>query len=276
MKRYRWSCPEGKHAGVLAPSRLRVKDIRRYCLECSQEQGVLVERTCAALEKKREAKKDQAERKRKRKQEAQRKKRKAEKEKAAKSIFHPNRRFEPKKKVRLVRGIDVEKHAHRISQASFIQEAFRHLERKPLTVQVRTRNKGDYTTGRAWCDDNRMVLTLPRNCSFGKMAVLVAHELAHLACSHEEVHGPRWREMFLRILNDPETYRFGRSYDSSGEDIMWPENWDTDRPMSYDDAHFHFEVLFDTYEVALVRHWGGYWKETLTTTPVLDTKRDLF
>lgn len=267
MKRYRWSCPEGKHPGVLAPGRLRTKDIRRYCLECSQEQGVLVERTCAALEKQRQAKKEQTDRKRKRQQEAARKKRQAKKAQERQSAFN---RKPPKPKKRVsVRGIDVVQHAHRIASTPFVVQAFQDLERKPLQVQVRTRHKGDYTTGQAWCETNRMVLTLPVACSFGKMAVLVAHELAHLAVADEEVHGPAWRDMFLRILNEGYGFRTHQ-----GDPLRWPRN--NGRLASYNDAHFQFETLVDRQEVIYVEKFGGQKYEALFTSPVLDMDKYRF
>lgn len=51
----RWKCPSCGN-GVLAPEKPRMKDVRRYCLDCSAVTGFLVERTCPALDKKREAK----------------------------------------------------------------------------------------------------------------------------------------------------------------------------------------------------------------------------
>jgi hypothetical protein len=52
-KRKRWVCPQCQH-GLLAPSRPRRDDVRRYCLNCSKKTGRLVERLCPTLEKKRE------------------------------------------------------------------------------------------------------------------------------------------------------------------------------------------------------------------------------
>lgn len=52
-KQMRWKCPQCD-SGVLAPSRPRRDDVRRYCLTCSAKTGKLVERSAPALEKKRE------------------------------------------------------------------------------------------------------------------------------------------------------------------------------------------------------------------------------
>lgn len=48
----RWSCPRCE-SGVLAPGKMRKNDARRYCLDCTSKTGKLVERVCAALEKRR-------------------------------------------------------------------------------------------------------------------------------------------------------------------------------------------------------------------------------
>jgi len=48
----RWICPNAC-GGVLAPSRPRKDDVRRYCLPCSAKIGRLVERIAPALEAKR-------------------------------------------------------------------------------------------------------------------------------------------------------------------------------------------------------------------------------
>jgi len=55
-KQVRWKCTIC-NSGVLAPSRPRKDDVRRYCLQCSGKTGKLVERIAPSLEKKREAQK---------------------------------------------------------------------------------------------------------------------------------------------------------------------------------------------------------------------------
>jgi hypothetical protein len=65
-RKYRWGCGGG-HPGVLAPGRLRRNDVRRFCWPCSLAAGVLVERTSAALERKRDAAKETRRRKASRK-----------------------------------------------------------------------------------------------------------------------------------------------------------------------------------------------------------------
>lgn len=48
----RWKCPRCG-GGVLAPSRPRRDDVRRYCLDCSKATGRLVERTSPSVERER-------------------------------------------------------------------------------------------------------------------------------------------------------------------------------------------------------------------------------
>ena len=54
-KQIRWKCEQCDH-GLLAPSRPRKNDVRRYCLTCSAKRGILVERVAPALQKKSERK----------------------------------------------------------------------------------------------------------------------------------------------------------------------------------------------------------------------------
>lgn len=65
-KQVRWHCPnsltEGPenfgHPAVLAPTKPRRDDVRRYCLECSRGSGRLVKRVPRVLEKKRETREE--------------------------------------------------------------------------------------------------------------------------------------------------------------------------------------------------------------------------
>jgi len=52
-KQARWKCPQCED-GLLAPTRPRKDDVRRYCLPCSSAKGRLVERIAPALEARRE------------------------------------------------------------------------------------------------------------------------------------------------------------------------------------------------------------------------------
>lgn len=78
----RWKCPRC-NAGVLAPSRPRKLDVRRYCLPCSEATGKLVERTCPALERQRAAKAERRAAQQKGKRKSAAKQRQAAQEAAA-------------------------------------------------------------------------------------------------------------------------------------------------------------------------------------------------
>ena len=56
-KQVRWKCPICGD-GRLAPSKPRKIDVKRYCLDCSEETGKLVERIAPSLEKKRAVSKE--------------------------------------------------------------------------------------------------------------------------------------------------------------------------------------------------------------------------
>src|SRR4051812_9740514 len=54
-KRVRWECPHGLHPAVLGSTRPTKNATVRFCLPCSLDEGVLVERTAPALERQRAA-----------------------------------------------------------------------------------------------------------------------------------------------------------------------------------------------------------------------------
>ncbi len=56
-KQVRWKCAICDH-GLLAPTKPRKNDVRRYCLPCSSKSGKLVERVAPSLEKQRTVKKE--------------------------------------------------------------------------------------------------------------------------------------------------------------------------------------------------------------------------
>lgn len=72
-RRTRWKCPECG-GGLLATARLRSRDVRKYCLKCSKETGLLVERSSPALENERQRRKGIQKRKKKKQAEKAREK----------------------------------------------------------------------------------------------------------------------------------------------------------------------------------------------------------
>ena len=205
--RIRWSCPSGEHPGALAPTRLRKIDIRRFCIPCSEFKGVLTERVAPALE--------------------------ARKKKRVKKVARKKKKKLPKPPP-VVAGVNVVDEVRRIEALDVVIAAYTSLERTPVGINVRCRRKGDYTTGYASYLECRVTLTFPLNCSYAKMATLVAHEIAHIATATGENHGMAWRDMFLAILRDG--YNF---------EVEWPRVADTEKPASYMAAHQAFEQLLE-------------------------------
>jgi hypothetical protein len=221
-KNRRWKCPNDAHAGVLAPARMRKVDVRRYCLPCSEEAGVLVERECPAQERER-ARREEGRRKartRTRKAEGRRRETQA-RERAARKSEREH-----------VLGIHVPTHFAKVLRTPVVEEALENLERPSPTVRVRRRRGGNYATGRAYYRSSRIVLTLPVDCTWGQLATLVAHEIAHVCTADEEHHGPAWRDMFLSIL--------GEAY---GLKTSWPVKGG--KSIRYDEAHRVFEKMID-------------------------------
>lgn len=223
MTKRRWTCPYGDHAGVLAPARMRRIDIRRYCLPCSEEAGVLVERDCPALEQDRVRRKESRQKQRGRQKEGDAKK------KVAQARARAMKRYERER----VLGIHVPTHFQQVCHHTpVVVTALDHLERAQPTVKVRRRRSGGHTSGHAAPWTGAVVLTLPDECSWGQLATIVAHEIAHVCCADEEWHGSAWRAMFLAILNE-----------AYGLDVGWPTK-DGKLATVYD-AHCAFEEMME-------------------------------
>lgn len=157
-KQKRWKCPQCG-AGVLAPSRPRRNDVRRYCLPCSAQQGVLVERTCPALESQRSAKSQQ------------RTARKAIKESKLAKKWE-------------LEGYDIRQAVRPIAKLICSNSVFllpvgipkrRRLKNVEVTLRRWSDRQRDYTSGRAW--GPRMTLTFGANLRFAIYVLL--HEYCH-------------------------------------------------------------------------------------------------
>lgn len=188
---HRWVCPLC-NSGVLASSRPRRDDVARYCLDCSRETGRLVERTCPALEKRRQERRDQQARKAQRKRKLRRSRQEASKRERAR-----------------------EQEAREASQAEEYGDLQGELGRlwgvlRQQNPDLRTdlpamkvwRRQQPYATGHAWCGhQHRIHLTLgpvDRAQAWG----VLAHELAHLATpADEQTHGPAFWGVLVRLCN---------------------------------------------------------------------------
>jgi hypothetical protein len=193
-KRYRWSCASPDHPGILAPSRLRLIDLRRYCIPCSIESGVLVERTCPALDKQRETKDEQ---------------RKVQARRATQS-----RRARQEAYVR-------QKDRRRAARATAVLEAVGDLRaeldrlwpivrdvspRDDLPVEspamrIGTRTRESFVSGYAWYREHRIFVGVPKTADHAEGCGTLAHELAHLAAAgREEGHHPAFWVVLVDIV----------------------------------------------------------------------------
>lgn len=218
----RWKCSNGAHAGILAPARLRKIDVRRYCLPCSEEAGVLVERTCPSKEKERARKKENQRKKQMRRKQTQAQKKVADRQARARKQYEREH----------VAGIHVPSHFQKVCESPVVAEALECLERKRPIVKVRRRRSSSHTSGHAAPWTGRVVLTLPVSCTWGQLAVIVAHEIAHICCADEEWHGAAWKSMFLAILEE-----------AYGLETTWPVK--NGKPATIGAAHSSFETMMD-------------------------------
>lgn len=180
-KNVRWKCPTCD-SGVLAPSRPRMNDIRRYCLPCSKKAGVLVERVAPALEKQREVR-----------AEANRAKAKAKRATVAK-------RNAPKKaEAAAIKKRDTvfNKEADRLWK--LFQEAIPHQyigKRPPLNI-VFTRSRG---TSGLW-NGHQATVRIERFSDGGvRVWEVLAHELCHAAQRRSGMSGDTHGREFYTLL----------------------------------------------------------------------------
>jgi hypothetical protein len=162
-KQARWKCPQCG-AGILAPTKPRKDDVRRYCLPCSAKGGRLVERVAPALE-------------------AMREKRAAFiSEKARQKRQVARRRAEPKKaqeRCDAIRRRIIEKEAQRIWKLMADWHKGKPLPRIHI---VRARNWG---AQRGYAVSSSIQVNVdPDQSKMRSRRVwsVLAHELAHCAC----------------------------------------------------------------------------------------------
>lgn len=174
----RWVCPSCS-AGLLAPDRPRLDDVRRYCLPCSQRSGRLVQRACPALERER----------------AQRAER--SKERAAAKRSKERQRAEA---ARSHSGVNIDREAAKLWRLM----APYHRGRALPEIEIRRRPAG-YSTGRA--SSRRVVMTLGAGEPPCGVLMLLAHELAHSACPGSG-HQERWADCYSQAARE----RWGREH----------------------------------------------------------------
>lgn len=145
----RWECPNG-HRAVIGPSKPRRDNICRYCLQCSANQGKLVERVCPTLDKKRTKRAELVKAKVQRKREQQ---------KEAMNSYPWN-----------LYGLAKEWAKLKAWEADL----------SSCEVKIR-QGTSHYSSGHAW-GRRRIVVTAGMHVADGKAVLL--HELAHIAANH--------------------------------------------------------------------------------------------
>lgn len=159
----RWLCPRCA-SGLLAPSRPRLDDVRRYCLPCSQTSGRLVERTCPARE---------AESSRHRELRAARLAARHERAAAIEATYPW-----------CLRGL--------FDQWRNLTAWGRPLVHAHLLLRRSTSKVA--SSGHAW-PTGRITMTAGSDEADARATVL--HELAHVAAPRACQHGSRWRHLLL-------------------------------------------------------------------------------
>ena len=176
MSNVRWACPtsDSGHPAVIAPSRPRKDDVRRFCLACSSASGRLVARVPPALERKREAR---------RASEVERLVKVAVRERERDVAYYT------------VAGVNLMDEMCRMIQAkAFIGTPLRHRGRRP-TLIVRRRSSKPRRFGFAQGGRWRIIISAYPDITAHDVRETLCHELAHLA-TPGTVHGIAWKTMF--------------------------------------------------------------------------------
>lgn len=169
QKRYRWICPVCKN-GKLATSRPRKNATVRYCLSCSEKDGVLIERTCPTLDKVRHAK-----------QERSKKKLTKQKEKEIQA-----RTFD---------GVNVDKEVK--LQCKILCRAHVWPSWMKNGVRVNIHKSKYRKRARGLSYHSHITLTLGDDVSAHTLKELIFHELTHCACNVGEGHGDAFRSRLV-------------------------------------------------------------------------------
>lgn len=176
----RWECPNGKHPAILAPQRPRKNDVRRFCLPCSEQAGVLVERTAPSLERKRAAKAE------------------FRKAKTQRLAEYKAARLE----VQLVDAVGVE---HVVDLEALTRQALADMGYRRKRVKV-DRQRRPYVRGHAHptLATPEIHYSIREGASYERVLELVYHEAAHVASGNRIAEGSRqWHgAAFRRTLAD--------------------------------------------------------------------------
>jgi len=172
-KNVRWKC-EICDNGLLAPSRPRMNDVRRYCLPCSADTGKLVHRVAPSLEKKRAVKKV-----------AVTKRTTSKRATVAKKVAP----IKEQQRIDAQRAKMIHKEAEKIWK---LMLPFHKGKPLPSIDIVRAQNRGaQYGHAKFWANSIQVNVDRDQSINRSKRVWLVlAHELAHCAVPPKrQVHG---------------------------------------------------------------------------------------
>lgn len=216
-RRVRWECPSGEHPAVLGSTRPRKNAVVRFCIPCSMEAGVLVERRAPALERGRVAK--QAARGAK-----QQREREQAREAAARACVVsvlPIAGYPSTDTIELdLRALLREAWATRAMRdarqdwtggrrrgvwaAHAVPElTVRRGSARAVRAQVRRpERERDRTSGHAKVGENEIVLTIGPGCGEEWARAVVVHEAAHQAVEPGESHSHRWQRVYIAAMRE--------------------------------------------------------------------------
>jgi hypothetical protein len=188
----RWVCPQCG-GGVNGIERPRKDDVRRYCLDCSAKTGRLVERTCPALEKRREVRSEKA---------------------AAKRNALKDRERSAAKERYTLGDLDLIKEADRLWRLPVMKEQAAWQPRVPH-LDMRWSKTKAYTSGRSY--GGRIVVTAGTNP--WEVREVLLHELVHEALPRNVHHQDPFYRVLLRAAREawphvefPPMPRFSRAW----------------------------------------------------------------
>lgn len=174
-KRTRWVCPECDDA-ILAPTRLRKIDTRRYCLPCSGRTGKLVERTTPVLDRRRAA----------------------QAAKRSETAKERQARADEKERARLtVGGFYLPDEAARLWKTRALRETPGWIPALPkITFRRGTKER---SSGRCWYGTREIVVTAGTDSARARETV--AHELVH-AVLRGEGHSSRFWSVLRAVARE--------------------------------------------------------------------------
>lgn len=208
-----WQCPNEEHPAVRAPEKgMRMDDIRRFCLPCSESAGHLVKRVCPVADRRRakvtekrklRTQKIRAKTQKKRhqstiaKRQAKRRGLALDRDRVQRHLQEDDR---PDKYVLL--GIDLEQELDKMIAVSDAKA----LKIMRPTLHIRKCEKAPNRWGFAAFRNGRGHISVSVWVGLGPATLLahLAHELAHLVRWDEATqgtkHGPGWRAAYVELV----------------------------------------------------------------------------